>query len=113
MPNDSFAYMDIVKSTPKAANLMRARHAGKGVNSGMVYIYHEDIGLLDNQEAFDLVMMNGHDMHELHAGLLGIPTVEDHISIMDRLSNIINVIQYRVFCYEFRISYVGSSGCEG
>ena len=39
-------------------------------------------------------------------------TVEDCIIILDRLSTIINVIQYRVFCYEFCLSYVGSSGDE-
>jgi len=33
--NDSFAYTDIVKNTPKTEHLMRARQAGKGGNSGM------------------------------------------------------------------------------
>ena len=91
---------------------MRKRQSGKEGKSGMVFTYHEDIGVLDTQEIFDSVIANGHDMYEFHAGLSGIPTVEDRISILDRLNSVINVIQYRVFCHEFRLSYVGSSGNE-
>lgn len=58
----------------------------------MVYTYHEDIGVLDTQEFFYSVMVNGHGMYELHIGLSGMPTVEDRISILDRLTTIINVI---------------------
>ena len=48
---------------------MLACQAGKGENLGMVYTYREDIGLLDSQAIFDQVMVNGHDMYELHTGL--------------------------------------------
>ena len=90
--NDSFSYSKIFQSTPKAANLMRARQPGKGGKSCMVFTYHEDIGVLDTQEIFDSVMANGHDMYELQAGLSGLPTVEDRIGILDRLKAVINVI---------------------
>ena len=76
----------------------------------MVYTYHENIGVLDTHDIFDLVMVNGHDMYELHIVLSGKPTVKDRISILDRLSTVINVIQFREFYYDFCLAYVGSSG---
>lgn len=75
-----------------------------------IYIYHEDIGVLNAQAIFDLVMVNGHNMCKLHTGLTGMPTVVDCISILDRLSTVINVIQYRVFCYNFAWLMWGAQG---
>ena len=49
-------------------------------------------------------------MYELHIGLSDNPTVKNRISILNQLSIVTNVIQFRVFCYESRVAYVGSSG---
>ena len=51
-------------------------------------------------------------MYEFCTGFPGKPTVEDRIIILDRLSTVTNVIQFRVFCYEFHLVYVGSLGNE-
>ena len=110
--NDSFLYAEIFKSTLKTANLMQARQTGKGRKSGLVYTYHEDTENVDAQTIFDLVIVNGSYMYELHTELSGKPMVEDRISILDQPSAVINMIQFRVFCYEFRVAYVGSVGDE-
>lgn len=108
--NDSFSYTEHFKNTLKTANLMQARRTSRGVKSGLVYTYHENIGVLDTYDIFDLVMVNGYDMYELHILLFGKPVVRDRISILDRLSTVINVIQFREFYYDFCLAYVGSSG---
>jgi len=106
--NDSFAFKQYFMQTPKSTFLMKQHRASSGVGKTTVFTYQEDIGILDSQSTFGSFIGNAHDMYDLPTGVTGMPTVVDRSSILDKLANVSNVIQFRVFCYAFRNASVGT-----
>ena len=47
-------------------------------------------------------------MYQLANGVTRIPTVMERIMISMKLDYIVNIIQFRAFCHEYRNAYVGN-----
>ena len=107
--NDSFKFAQHFHQSPKAATLMQTRKRSAGSAGGSSFTYQEDIGILDDQSIFESVIHNGRDMYELITGVTGKPTVIDRENIADRIARVEDIIQFRVFCHEYRNAYVGTS----
>ena len=72
----------------------------------------DDLGLLDCQSVFDRVILNKSDMYDLDLGRNGLPSAPNHTAVQTRIRKITSIVQFRVFCFDFRNSYVGKGADE-
>ena len=107
--NDSFKFEAHSHTSPKAETLMWIRKQSASLDGKIRYTYQEDLGLLDNKLIFESVIHDGRDMYELVTGVTGKPTVIDRVLIAARLALVEDIIQFPVFCHEYRNAYVGAA----
>ena len=67
------------------------------------------MGILDSYATFESVIHNGRNMYELVTGVTGKSTVIYNIAIVNRPALVEDIIQFQMFCYEYRNAYVGGS----
>lgn len=67
---------------------------------------------MDSQEIFDNEIDDWSEMYDLDTGITGKPTVINKGTISEKLKNVSNVIQFRVFCSAYRRAYVKSNRSE-
>lgn len=103
----SWHFEDQFTMNPKISTLIQERKAsGVGMN-GSVYIYHGHFGVLYSQKIFDNEIEDWSEMYDLDTGITGKPTVINKPTISEKLKNVSNVIQFRVFFSAYRRAYVG------
>ena len=95
---------------PKTATLSQEMKASGTGMDGSVYTYHGHFSVLDNQEIYDNEIEDWSEMYDLDTGITGKPTVINKATISEKLKNISNVIQFRVFYSAYRQVYVESNG---
>lgn len=97
--NSSWQVAEIYAITPKTAALIQERKSSASSSVASIYMYHDDLGILDSQHIFDTELEVWSGMYELETGSTEKPT---RIAVKDKLKNLFNVIQFRVFCAAYR-----------
>ena len=97
---------------PKTATLIQEGKASGAGMEGSMYTYHGYFVVLQNQGIFDNEIEGQSEMYDLDSCVTEKPTVINKATISDRIKNISNVIQFRVFCSAYYQAYVGSNGSE-
>ena len=73
--------------SPKTSTLIQERKARDSGNTGSVYTYHGQIGVLDCHDTFSTDMEDWSAMYDLDMGVAGKPTVSNATTISNKLKN--------------------------
>ena len=77
---------------------------------GLSWTYEGPLGILDNDTIFRNEIASYDDYYELLLNQNGSRNIPDRKTLLKKIKNIENIVQLRVFCYEFKKSYVGNNG---
>ena len=77
---------------------------------GLAWTYEGPIGVLDNKDTFRDEIVSFDNYYELLLNTNGARNVSESKSLIKKIHKIESIVELRVFCFEFKKSYVGNTG---
>ena len=97
-------------NSPKSTTLIMGNRALSRGKKGLAWTYEGPIGVLDNEDTFREEIVSFDNYYELLLNTNGARNVSESKSLIKKIHKIENIVQLRVFCFEFKKSYVGNAG---
>jgi hypothetical protein len=101
---------DLLMNTPKSATLILETKGQSGSDSSSSWTYEGPIGILDDEYVFKQELPLFDEYYLLKLSQTGSRSMIDTKELAKKLKKIEDIVHFRVFCHEFKKSYVGNSG---
>ena len=109
-PQGNNSFQEMFTKSPKSASLILHSKNSTSSNVAFPWTYEGPMGILDDGDVFrsQIPVFDGY--YNLVLSPNGTRNVIEKKDLLKKLKRIENVVQFRVFSYEFRKSYVGNDG---
>jgi hypothetical protein len=97
-------------NSPKSTTLILENRALTRGKAGLAWTYEGPIGVLDNENIFRNEVFSFDSYYELSLNTNGARSVRETKGLIKKINKIENIVQLRVFCFEFKRNYVGNTG---
>ena len=108
-PQEDLNLFTLLSKSPKSTSLIMENQPNKSGSTRTTWTYEGPIGILDDQSTFQDQIPTYDAFYELSLNSNGQRNVLVKKVLEKRLKTIENIVQLRVFCYEFKKSYVGNN----
>jgi hypothetical protein len=108
-PQGDPSMFTMLSKSPKSTALIMENQTIKPGSSKMVWTYEGPIGILDSQDTFREQIPMFDDFYELSLNSNGQRNVQVKKILEKKFRTIKNIVQLRVFCYEFKKFYIGNN----